>query len=103
MAIATLAALLIRQSVARVLIVALIIGALLMSIRLTSMQQSEMVRHFGTHVEYQARVRSDPIVIARKVHGNTYSEKKYSFLANTSQGPIRVITDRKSTRLNSSH
>jgi competence protein ComEC len=79
-----------------VLISALLLGSALMSLRQYSLAGSELHRHFGENFSFDARVRSDPVATNPKVMGRNFAERRYSFLAATSYGPIRVITSKSS-------
>lgn len=81
---------------ALVLIVALLLGSSLMSLRQYSIASSELRTYFGENFTFQARVRTDPVATTPKVLGRNFAERKYSFLAATTYGPVRVITSRSS-------
>lgn len=61
-----------------------------------SIAGSELRRHFGGSYTFEARVRTDPIATTPKVVGRNYVDRKFSFLAATSYGPVRVITSKSS-------
>jgi competence protein ComEC len=67
-----------------------------MSIRQYSIAGSELRSHFGNNFTFSARVRTDPIATKPKVIGRNFTERKFSFLAATSYGPVRVITSKSS-------
>jgi competence protein ComEC len=86
----------IGRSSAIVLLAALILGSSLMSLRQYSIGQSELRQQFGEEVSMSARVRTDPNATQSKVVGRNFAARKFSFLAATEYGPIRVITSRRS-------
>ncbi len=67
-----------------------------MSMRQYSLANSELHHHLGQSFTYDARVRTDPVAITSKVVGRNFVARKFSFLAATSYGPIRVIAPRAS-------
>jgi competence protein ComEC len=67
-----------------------------MSMRQYSIAGSELRKHFGGSYTFEARVRTDPVATTPKVVGRNYVDRKFSFLATTSYGPIRVITSKSS-------
>lgn len=81
---------------ALVLISALLLGASLMSLRQYSIANSELHSHLGENFTIEARVRTDPIATTPRVLGRNFAQRKFTFLAATSYGPIRVITSRAS-------
>lgn len=86
----------IGRTTALVLLAALIVGSSLMSLRQYSISQSELRQQFGEEVSISARVRTDPTATQSKVVGRNFAARKFSFLAATEYGPIRVITSRAS-------
>jgi competence protein ComEC len=86
----------IGRTTALVLLAALILGSSLMSLRQFSIGQSELRHQFGEEVSISARVRTDPTATQSKVVGRNFAARKFSFLAATEYGPIRVITSRAS-------
>lgn len=86
----------IGRTTALVLLAALILGSSLMSLRQYSIGQSELRHQFGEEVSISARVRTDPTATQSKVVGRNFAARKFSFLAATEYGPIRVITSRAS-------
>ncbi|MSX19277.1 MAG: MBL fold metallo-hydrolase [Actinobacteria bacterium] len=85
-----------KKSRALVLIFAILLGSSLMSLRQYSLAGSELHQHFGETFTVLARVRTDPVATAPKVLGRNAAQRKYSFLANTSYGPVRVIASKSS-------
>lgn len=79
-----------------VLVCALLLGSSLMSLRQYSIAGSELHNHFGSTFTFEARVRTDPVATNPKVLGRNFAQRKYSFLAATSYGPVRVITSKSS-------
>ena len=67
-----------------------------MSLRQFSIAQSELRNQFGESVTLDTRVRTDPIATQSKVIGRNFAARKFSFLAATRYGPIRIITSRTS-------
>ena len=67
-----------------------------MSMRQYSIAASELRSHFGGNFSFEARVRTDPVATTPKVLGRNFADRKFSFLAATSYGPIRVITSKSS-------
>jgi len=67
-----------------------------MSMRQYSIAGSELRSHFGSTFTFEARVRTDPVATTPKVLGRNYADRKFSFLAATAYGPIRVITSKSS-------
>ena len=47
-------------------------------------------------VTIEGRVRTDPIATQAKVRGRNFAERKFSFLASTRYGPVRVIASKSS-------
>ena len=86
----------IGRSTAIVLLAALILGSSLMSLRQYSIGQSELRQQFGRELSISARVRTDPTATQSKVVGRNFAARKFTFLAATEYGPIRVITSRAS-------
>ena len=60
--------------------------------------QSQLHQQVGQTVAVQARVRTDPVATTPKVLGRNFVERKFSFLAATSYGPIRVIAPKSSAQ-----
>lgn len=81
---------------AAVLLAAILLGSALLSIRQYSLSQSELLEHIGENFTIEATVRSDPVALAAKVRGRDFVERKFSFLASTYAGPIRIIAPRAS-------
>jgi competence protein ComEC len=67
-----------------------------MSIRQYSIATSELQRHIGSTFTFEARVRTDPVATTPKVLGRNFAPRRYTFLAATSYGPVRVITTKSS-------
>lgn len=86
-----------KRSSALVLIAALILGSSLMSLRLFSLAESELRQKIGETLTLEARVRTDPLATNPKVLGRNFAQRKFSFLAATELGPIRVIASKSST------
>ena len=61
-----------------------------------SIAGSQLHRHFGSTFTFEARVRTDPVATTPKVLGRNFADRKFSFLAATSYGPVRVITSKSS-------
>ena len=80
-----------RKRSAIVLILALLLGSTLMSMRLISLSQSALSHRIGEEFTLEARVRTDPLPTSRRVIGRNFAEPSSSFLASTRYGPIRVI------------
>ena len=78
------------------LITALLLGSSLMSMRQYSIAGSELHSHFGSTFTFEARVRTDPVATTPKVLGRNFADRKFSFLAATAYGPVRVITSKSS-------
>lgn len=85
-----------RRTSALVLISALLLGSALMSMRQYSIAQSELHTHVGETFTLEARLRTDPVATTPKVLGRNFAERKFSFLASTQYGPIRVIASKSS-------
>ncbi len=79
-----------------VLIVALLMGSSLMSLRQYSLAQSALHKEKGQSVSLEARVRTDPSATQSKVVGRNFVARKFSFLAATKYGPVRVIAPKSS-------
>ena len=47
-------------------------------------------------ITIDARVRTDPIATQAKVRGRNFAERKFSFLAATRYGPVRIIASKSS-------
>ena len=80
-----------------VFIIAIVIGAMAMSIRQSSLEHSEITHNFGSEIDFTAQVITDP---------NSTSTGKYSFTARllsfeidqhktTLRVPVRVISQRR--------
>lgn len=61
-----------------------------------SIAGSELRSHFGNTFTFEARVRTDPVATTPKVVGRNFADRKFTFLAATSYGPVRVITSKSS-------
>lgn len=85
-----------KNSRALVLISAVLLGSTLMSLRQYSIATSEIRNHFGEEFTVEARLRTDPVATRPKVSGRNFVARRYTFLAATSYGPIRVIAPRTS-------
>jgi len=57
---------------------------------------SELKKHLGGNFTFEARVRTDPVATTPKVSGRSFIPRKFTFLAATSYGPIRVIAPKSS-------
>lgn len=86
-----------QRTRALVLVAAILLGASLMSLRQYSLATSEMRNHLSENLTFDARVRTDPVAVTPKVIGRNFVDRKYSFLAATSYGPVRVIAPKAST------
>jgi competence protein ComEC len=67
-----------------------------MSMRQYSIASSALKEKFGQSYTFEARVRTDPVATTPKVLGRNFAERKFTFLAATSFGPVRVITSKSS-------
>ena len=85
-----------RSARALVLIAALLLGSSLMSLRQFSIATSYLNRHIGENISVEARVRTDPVATNPKVRGRNFVSRKFTFLAGTQYGPLRVITMKSS-------
>ena len=63
-----------------------------------SIAQSELLTHIGETFTVEARLRTDPVATNPKVVGRNFAERKFSFLAATEFGPIRVIAPKSSAQ-----
>lgn len=63
-----------------------------------SIAQSQLHKHIGETFSLEARLRTDPVATTPKVAGRNFAERKFSFLASTKYGPIRVIASKSSTQ-----
>ena len=79
-----------------VLVVAIFFGASLLSLRQYSLERSALHSEIGNQISLEARVRTDPNPIAANVVGRKMLDRKYTFLASTQFGPIRVIAPKRS-------
>ena len=79
-----------------VLLVAVVLGASLMSLRQYSLANSHLAHSFGKTVTIKAIVRTDPVATSNKVVGRNFLARKYSFLAATPFGPIRILAPKSS-------
>ena len=95
-ALAFLVLLKFRSARALVVVAALLLGSSLMSMRQYSLATSELKDRIGESFTFQARVRSDPVATTPKVLGRNFADRRYSFLASTSYGPVRVIAPKVS-------
>ncbi len=86
----------IGRTTALVLLAALILGSSLMSLRQYSIGESQLREQYGDSISISARVRTDPTATQSKVVGRNFAERKFTFLAATEYGPVRVITSRSS-------
>ncbi|MFM1974738.1 MAG: hypothetical protein RL524_725 [Actinomycetota bacterium] len=59
-----------------------------------SISQSHLLKEIGQSFTVEAKLRTDPVAISPKVVGRNFAERKFSFLASTPYGPIRVIAPR---------
>lgn len=87
-----------RRLRALVLIAALLLGSALMSMRQYSISQSELLKHVGQSYSIEARLRTDPVATNPKVLGRNFAERKFTFLASTQYGPIRVIASKAASQ-----
>ena len=85
-----------KRTRAIVLISSLLLGSSLMSLRQYSLATSELRQHFGSTFTFEARVRTDPLATTPKVLGRNFADRKYTFIAATSYGPVRCITSKSS-------
>ena len=69
-----------------------------MSMRQYSIAQSQLRAHIGETFSLDARLRTDPVATTPKVAGRNFVERKFSFLASTQYGPIRVMASKSSTQ-----
>jgi len=69
-----------------------------MSMRQYSIARSELHQHFGESFSFQARLRTDPVATNPKVLGRNFADRKFSFLAASRYGPVRVIASRSSVK-----
>jgi len=67
-----------------------------MSLRQYSLAQSALHKEKGQIVSLEARVRTDPTATQSKVVGRNFVARKFSFLASTKYGPVRVIASKSS-------
>ncbi len=67
-----------------------------MSLRQFSLAQSSLHQTIGQSVTLEARVRTDPVATQSKVVGRNFVARKFSFLASTKHGPVRVIASKSS-------
>ena len=67
-----------------------------MSLRQYSLAESAFHQHMDQAVTIEGRVRTDPIATQAKVRGRNFAERKFSFLASTRYGPVRVIASKSS-------
>ncbi len=67
-----------------------------MSLRQYSIGESQLREQYGDSISISARVRTDPTATQSKVVGRNFAARKFTFLAATEYGPIRVITSRAS-------
>jgi competence protein ComEC len=79
-----------------VLIAAILLGSSLMSLRQYSLNQSELRNRISESLTVAARVRTDPVATSAKVLGRNLPAARYTFLAATRFGPVRVITPHRS-------
>ncbi len=61
-----------------------------------SISQSHLLKEIGQSFSVEAKLRTDPVATSPKVVGRNFAERKFSFLASTPYGPIRVIAPRSS-------
>lgn len=67
-----------------------------MLMRQYTIAASELKKHIGENFAFQARVRTDPVATTPKILGRSYVQRKFTFLAATSYGPVRVIASKSS-------
>ncbi|MEY2628663.1 MAG: hypothetical protein RL066_479, partial [Actinomycetota bacterium] len=82
-----------RRSRLLVVIVAILIGATAMSIRQSSLESSEITRHFNTSIDFTAQVVTDPVKTSTGKF--SFTAKLVKFTANEKifslRVPVRVI------------
>lgn len=78
-----------RRSSATVLIAALLLGSSLMSMRQYSISVSALT--LDMNQQFIATIRTDPVRTTPKVIGQNFAPPRNSFLAATSDGPVRII------------
>ncbi|CAN2185795.1 ComEC family competence protein [Candidatus Nanopelagicaceae bacterium] len=69
-----------------------------MSLRQYSIAESAIAAKVGTSFTFEARVRTDPVATTPKVLGRNFSQRKFTFLAATSYGPVRIISTKASVQ-----
>ena len=84
-----------KRSSASVLIIAILLGSSLMSMRQYSIAKSGLL--FDTTQEFMATLRTDPVRTMPKVIGRNFAPPRNSFLVSTSDGPIRIIASPQSS------
>lgn len=84
-----------KRTSALVLIAALLLGSALLSMRQFSLAKSEFKSQMGESLTFHARVRTDPVATTPKVQGRNFAARKFSFLAGTPYGPVRIISSKR--------
>ncbi|MFZ9100257.1 MAG: ComEC/Rec2 family competence protein [Candidatus Planktophila sp.] len=89
-----------------VLLIALVIGSLVMSLRLAALSTSSVQEYKGQRVEIVLQVATDPVRVQRKVIGDYFAPTSFSFLAQAlvinqkerMRIPVRVIAATQSVQ-----
>ena len=86
------------------LLVALLLGAIIMSIRIAALESSAITEYFGRTTSVEIQVTTDPSRVAPKVFGDAMAPTSYSFLGQATlvnrtramRIPVRVIASTES-------
>ncbi|NBU58059.1 MAG: hypothetical protein EBS25_06355, partial [Actinobacteria bacterium] len=102
---ALLSALLLRSKKRfAVLVIALLLGATIMSIRIAALQSSAITRYTGSLTSVELQVTTDPNRVVPKVFGTSFAPTSYSFMGQAllvdnkyrMRIPVRVIVSNRS-------
>jgi competence protein ComEC len=93
-----------RKPKFRVLIIALLLGSIVMSIRIGALESSAIHRYRNTSTDLVLQVTTDPVKVAPKIMGTAFAPTSYSFIAQALEVdhryslriPVRVIAATKS-------
>ena len=103
--VGTLLALFLRQKKRfAVLLVAFALGALVISLRIASLDNSALHQYFYRSAQIQVQVSTDPVLVAPKIVGTAFARPSYSFLGQATlidnryrlRIPVRIMASTKS-------
>uniref|UniRef100_UPI004049920B ComEC/Rec2 family competence protein n=1 Tax=Candidatus Planktophila sp. TaxID=2175601 RepID=UPI004049920B len=93
-----------RAKKLRILFLALLLGAAMISLRLAALESSQLQSYLGQKVDLVVQVTTDPVRAAPKVFGDNFAPVTYSFLAQALEVdqryklriPVRILVSTES-------